>query len=621
MRRLARLTVTLGVFLFLPSYVAAESAITNDISAAPAISADCEYKTNAATDWLPARKTLNLGLVEGNVVIRCRIANPGPEIEVVLEIASPWIDRIELLAGKNGVAALAGEQVDPEMRQLPSRNPAFRVPLKNGTNAIELLVQANGSAMVLPMRMTTAPRFELESRREYAFFGAYFGALLILALVSGVFGVYSRDTIFFPYALGIFTGCIYFFIEYGLPGALLGLASPHLNTALGISSAVTFAVFTDFHRRFLQALAPLSSLVFQILCLAALAIGVLFLFSSYAFCIRLLNYFILLADVIIFAYFVKQIRTSRYPLAYSLAWLVFLVSTFASILVTLNVIGAGALVRHNISLTFLLQAVLFSMAIGSRHKDILIEGHNTRTALNLVEQELTHAQEIHRRILPRPGKLPLKPFLDVHYTPLGRLGGDFYTFEERAGNDVVFFIADVQGHGLPAALDASSVKIAFQQSVTRNTAAAQILSDINRHLGPHLDSRFVSAQVIRWQPQDHQVEIASAGHPYPILCMGERGGCHEIGVGGPILGLNPDFVYEPVQLKLQKGEFLLVYTDGLIEDPFSQSSYNEDLAILMVALAQAVRTRAPASELASRMVGYHTRKVFSDDVTVMVFWP
>ncbi|MFO1479374.1 MAG: SpoIIE family protein phosphatase [Turneriella sp.] len=621
MKRIARDAFTFGVLLLLPGWLAAEPVITIHASGLPAIAAGCDYKTSDSPVWVPARELLNLGLVAGQVVLRCRITNPGSGTPVILEIASPWIDRMEMTFPGSGIAWLAGELVPGELRQLQSRNPAFRLPLKSGDNQLELQVQANGSAVFLPMRIVSEQQFELSARRDYTLFGAYFGALLILALVATVFGIYSRDVIFFPYALGIFSGSVYFFIEYGLPGSLLGVASPYLNVGLGISSALTFALFTDFHRRFLQAIGFRSAILFRTICLVAVGTGLLFLFLPYAFCIKLLNYTILLGEIVIFAYFVKQIRHSKYPLAYSMAWLVFIVSTFLSVLAKLNLVSAGLLVRHNVSAAFFLQAVLFSMVIGSRHKEILIEGFNTRTALNLVEQELSHAQEIHRRILPRPDRLPARPLLDVHYTPLGRLGGDFYTFEERADTGIIFFIADVQGHGLPAALDASSVKVAFQQSVTRQSSAATILSDINRHLSPHLDSRFVSAQVVCWHPQTHQVEIASAGHPYPIVCSNSGMPCREIVIGGPILGLAPDFVYQGTLLALQPGEFLLVYTDGLIEDPSSHRTYEEDREILMAAFSQSVRLPKPAAELAARVLRYHTAGQFSDDVTVMVFCP
>lgn len=147
-----------------------------------------------------------------------------------------------------------------------------------------------------------------------------------------------------------------------------------------------------------------------------------------------------------------------------------------------------------------MQSLLFTLALGSKHRELLEEEKSARLAVRMMEQEYRQASDIHRRLLPENSPAIDGLSLDILYIPMGQLGGDFYTFLQHGDGSWLFLIADVEGHGLPAALDASSVKLAFHEAAGKNPEPAAVLAEMNRLLALHLRNRFISAHVLRWLP-------------------------------------------------------------------------------------------------------------------------
>lgn len=114
------------------------------------------------------------------------------------------------------------------------------------------------------------------------------------------------------------------------------------------------------------------------------------------------------------------------------------------------------------------------------------------------------------------------------------------------------------------------------------------------------------------------MQIASAGHPYPLLFEQSAGSCRELRAEGSILGLEPEASYREIEANLAAGDFLLVYTDGLIEDPASQSSYDEDIRNRMTVMKSMDSRRPTAAHFAGQMPHFRIGKTWSDDVTALL---
>ena len=564
--------------------------------------------------------TLTLGFRHEALDLRCNIHVNESSRLLRLVLAAPWLDRVMLLPEGKGEPLLAGELVPPQLRALAVRNPSFPITMRRGLNTFTLRIESPGSRLVLPLEVHDEAQHITNEILDHWLLGSFFGFIACLAVVSVVFGGFSRDPIFFIYAFGLLANLGLIFIQFGLPGVVFGFAGSSLNTLTVLLTAVAAMFFTEFHRQYLRITQGRGALILRGVCAAGGAVAVLAFILPFPRAVQLSLYFVILVDLVLLYFLIIQLwrREFRYSGFYLAGWVIFLGSVMLHLLTIFGILPAHNVMRSAFHLSFLVQSLLFTLALGSKHRELLEEEKNTRIAMKLIEQEYRQASDIHRRLLPE--KKPEIPRLavDILYIPMGQLGGDFYTFQEQDDGSWVFLIADVQGHGLPAALDASSVKLAFQEAVSKKGEPGSILSEMNRLLALHLRSRFISAQVLRWLPEHNKMQIASAGHPYPLLYSRASGKSRELRAEGSILGLYSEANYREFEVQLAKGDYLLAYTDGLIEDPASESSYDDDMQNLMAVMESMDSDRPAAAHFARQMPRFRVSKPWSDDVTALL---
>ncbi len=191
------------------------------------------------------------------------------------------------------------------------------------------------------------------------------------------------------------------------------------------------------------------------------------------------------------------------------------------------------------------------------------EGTRAQQRLVAVDSELATARAIQLAALPRTN--PNLPGLEVAtvYTPASDVAGDFYDFIELANGTLGVFIADVSGHGVPAALVASMLKIALATQIENASSPARILSALNTLFCGRLERQFITAAYVHIDPAAGTLVVASAGHPPPILRHGETSA--EIIAPGVVLGRFRDARYEELTRPFTPGDTLVLYTDGVTE--------------------------------------------------------
>jgi sigma-B regulation protein RsbU (phosphoserine phosphatase) len=183
--------------------------------------------------------------------------------------------------------------------------------------------------------------------------------------------------------------------------------------------------------------------------------------------------------------------------------------------------------------------------------------------LHSIESELAIAQEIQTSILPGKNPEVKNLLVAAAYHPMTAVAGDFYDFiavdESRAG----FLVADVTGHGVPAALIASMIKVAIQSLVRCAHDPRQVLSGLNSILFAQLRTQLVSAAYLWIDTEKRKALYSAAGHP-PLLKW--RGGkLVRIESNGLLLGVLPDAEYPVCDMDIQAGDRFLLYTDGVSE--------------------------------------------------------
>ena len=186
-----------------------------------------------------------------------------------------------------------------------------------------------------------------------------------------------------------------------------------------------------------------------------------------------------------------------------------------------------------------------------------------------LNKELQIANQIQTSILPR--EVPRLAGLDIaaRYLPMSDVAGDFYDFLPIDNRRLGVLVADVTGHGVPAALIASMLKVAFAGQSAHAEDPAQVLTGLNRALCGKFEEHFVTAAYVFVDLERFTLRYAGAGHPPPILFSRNHGDSNgesrEIEANGLMLGLFPDAAYSSVEIPLSAGDRVLFYTDGIAE--------------------------------------------------------
>jgi phosphoserine phosphatase RsbU/P len=206
---------------------------------------------------------------------------------------------------------------------------------------------------------------------------------------------------------------------------------------------------------------------------------------------------------------------------------------------------------------FLIQ--LTAMGVVTAQKSIASE-----QKLLAVERELEIARKIQLSILPE--KVPATKGLEiaVRYVPMTQVAGDFYDFIELPDGRLGVLVADVSGHGVPAALIASMLKMAFVSHAPSAADPAEMLTKLNGALYGHFSSHFVTAVYAVIDSAGGTMTYSAAAHP-PMLVRRGDGRIDELSENGLMLGAFDFAQYANASTKFGVGDQVLLYTDGLAE--------------------------------------------------------
>lgn len=211
-----------------------------------------------------------------------------------------------------------------------------------------------------------------------------------------------------------------------------------------------------------------------------------------------------------------------------------------------------------------------------------------------IENELEIAREIQASILPR-GAPELKNLrINAAYLPMTAVAGDFYEFISVDEHRIGFLIADVSGHGVPAALISAMIKVAMQSVVSFAHEPPEVLRRLNAILFGQLQDQFVTASYLWLDTELHQALYSAAGHP-PLLCWMD-GRLERIESNGLVIGIRPDSGYPVRQIPLHSGDRFLLYTDGVVESENAAGQFFGDCKLEEIVRSNNSRSPLQLSE-------------------------
>ena len=153
----------------------------------------------------------------------------------------------------------------------------------------------------------------------------------------------------------------------------------------------------------------------------------------------------------------------------------------------------------------------------------------------------------------------------VKYVPMTSVAGDFYDFITVDKTQLGILIADVTGHGVPAALVASMLKVGVLSQASSLSDPAAVLTGLNQILCKQLTGKFVTAGYLLIDPDEKTALYSGAAHPPLLLWRATEKTVIEHEENGLLLGFRPDEKYTNIRFKLASGDRIFLYTDGIIE--------------------------------------------------------
>jgi sigma-B regulation protein RsbU (phosphoserine phosphatase) len=249
----------------------------------------------------------------------------------------------------------------------------------------------------------------------------------------------------------------------------------------------------------------------------------------------------------------------------------------------------------------------------------LVEEQKRRQRL---ENEISIAREVQTQLFPR--ELPKVAGVELEATcrAARAVSGDYYDFVTLGPTQVAVAIADISGKGISAALLMASLQAALRSQVlasgTAGESTAEMVARLNRHLVRNTsEDRFATFFYAVYDGATHRLRYTNAGHVPSLLIW--NGGSRRLAVGGTVLGVVEDCLYEQESLEVPSDSLLIGYSDGLVEP---ENVYGEEFGIDRLEEAalrlRAKSPRAVAEALLAAVDEWAAEPEQADDMTVIV---
>ncbi|HME06464.1 MAG TPA: SpoIIE family protein phosphatase [Bryobacteraceae bacterium] len=241
-------------------------------------------------------------------------------------------------------------------------------------------------------------------------------------------------------------------------------------------------------------------------------------------------------------------------------------------------------------------------------------------AEKMLASELQQAAEIQRRLLPE--KAPVLPGVDIagYNASCHTVGGDYYDFLTYPDGRVGLLVADVAGKGMPAALMVSSLQARVQVLFEEYTDLASRVTRLNRIIHTSCpNNRFITFFLGVLDPATGEMTYCNAGHNPPLLVRA-NGSVESLETTGLILGILPRSEIAQSTCKLERGDLMVLFSDGVTEA--SRADADEEFGEERLAAT----LRECVAEPAQGMIATVIRKLTeftsgappADDITLVV---
>lgn len=258
---------------------------------------------------------------------------------------------------------------------------------------------------------------------------------------------------------------------------------------------------------------------------------------------------------------------------------------------------------------------------------------NLKKAYSVISKDLEAAATIQKSLLPASA-LTLSGFkFDWLFSPCSFVAGDIFNFFHLDDHHIGFYLLDVAGHGIPAAMTSVTLsrilspspytvrplKIFIPDPPHYEIASPEIaIRELNMRFQSEKDAMQYFTMVYGIiDTKTSNVQITLAGHPSPV-CLRRDGQALFIGSGGFPVGMLPDVEYEVENIELQKGDRLFLYSDGVTEcTNEDMEQFSEKRLMNMLKEKKPYSLRDLLADLEKSLYRWKGKSEFYDDITLL----
>jgi serine phosphatase RsbU (regulator of sigma subunit) len=516
-----------------------------------------------------AKDLLNFDYSRSIYWLRFTVAHTQTDTEtLVLEIPTSWLDRVTLFGP--GTEETLGDTL-PSPQPKTFRYPTFFLKVPPG-EATQYYVRVQGEdALVLPLNLTTLPAFHDNALARAYGLGAYAGLILVLTLYNFIVYMSLRDRNYLFYVLYILGMGVMQALYEGFGTQYLWhqktwLANRMLafGTYLPMFFALLFTLgFLEIKQRSRRMTRLLQGVFLLLLILGATA----FLSPDYSSAIQMASLTSFLFPILLIAVGVMMLRkSSRAARFYLLAWIPLLGSVLVYVLALRGIVPANALTTNALYYGSALESILLSLALADRMKT-LIRKQSQLTA------QLEAAECVQKSLIFDKTDIPGLTY-SSYYRSADITGGDWYgLFDDPKNNRSYILIGDVTGHGIPSALVTGAVAGAAEVAVHMIADQSRPLLDSLHAIAEELNrvvlktgqaaGEMMTMALIVIDRESLQAAYVNCGHTH--ICVASKGNVKARLEPGSLLGTK-NMVTQGKEFKVEEGDVLFIFTDGLLEN-------------------------------------------------------
>lgn len=233
-----------------------------------------------------------------------------------------------------------------------------------------------------------------------------------------------------------------------------------------------------------------------------------------------------------------------------------------------NIIGVIAIVTVKEN-NFLTDLDYTHLSAFTNYASLIIQ--NWKSYLELIEKkeierDIKIASEIQKRLLPKEIVNKDKIDLTAYSMPAKGVGGDYYDIIKLDNNKIALVICDVAGKGISAALLMVMIRSILHLIISPKREIDVILSWINKGIIKSIDFEyFATFAMLVYDYNTREIIYSNAGHTPLLVYKKDSNKIFEIDTKGMPLGIENDSAYFKKRFKLCEGDFMIFYTDGIIE--------------------------------------------------------